>query len=164
MILHNAYRVHLRSFFLLHNKFSNIKLAFIFMWLLSPLKYTIYIRGNNRKLCKTAVVRRPIWSETKARKRSIMEAGTSMVKALCSPLHIKLASHVQGHFLWLFRLCSVQRPLAEEESWGIPPTLTMPGSASWDIDASAIGKDCHIAIYPSRLGVTFHFICLRSLF
>lgn len=45
-----------------------------------------------------------------------MEAGASMVKALGSPLLIKLASHVQGHSLWLFRVCSVQRHLAEEES------------------------------------------------
>lgn len=56
-----------------------------------------------------------IWN--KGKKKYIMEAGFSMVKAWCSHVNIKLGPHAQGYFLWLFRLYTVQRHLGEEESW-----------------------------------------------
>lgn len=92
-----------------------------------------------------------------------MEADPSMVKVLGSPVNIKLAPHVQGHFLWLFRLCPVHRRLAKEESWDTPQAQHVR-LCILDDAASVVGKDCHIAVYPSRLGAFLHFICIRRKF
>ena len=44
----------------------------------------------------------------------------------------------------------------------MPPMLYMPGTASWDDAASAVGKDCHSSRLSFKLGSLFAFYLLKE--
>lgn len=116
--------------------------------------YYIRVMGDVQSICNKKLA---TWSEIKARKRVIYHGSWFFyVKILGSPVNIRLAPHVQGYFLWLFRLLPIQRHLAEEESWD---TTHAQCARKFTLGRCGTSYIKGLSCYNVSLQIGWHFAC-----